>query len=213
MLQCEGPIVSGADAEYLEAKVSLALMETKCLVLDVAAVSRVDSSGLGLMVRLMMRARRAGGDLKFASPPTFVTNLLEVTRLSAIFEAFPSQREAVMSYRKPTAPVSKPTVPKARIIFFDRSSDLCAFVRSVLSAHGYEVLSATLVSDAKVLLKAERTDVLMLGPNTSDLTASLLALAPNATIIELDQQFQAWEAEQAGTMLLQLLRESKKASA
>jgi len=212
VLQCEGPIISGSDIECLEAKVTSALVETKDLVLDVSEVSRVDSCGLGLLVRLLMRARKAGGDLKLACPPAFVTNLLEVTRLSAIFQVFRSQHEAVMSSRTPASLVSKLTTPKTRIVFLDRSYDLCAFVRTVLTGHGYEVLSATLLADAKILLKAERTDFLMLGPNRGDFTASLQTLAPNATVIELDQQFQALEAERASTALLQLLRANNNAS-
>lgn len=221
VLLCEGGIISGMETEYLEEKVSLALAETKYLVLEVSAVPRIDSTGLGMMVRLLTRARKAGGDLKLACPPPFVTNLLEVTKLSTLFQVFPSDREAVLSYRNATAEVSTPAEPKARIIFLDQSSDLCIFVRTVLAAHGYEVLSTTLVSEARILLKAGNTDVLMLGPNTShfkfdgpSLVASLAALAPKATIIELGEQFDTSEAGQAGTLLLQLLHEeTRKATA
>ena len=220
MLRCEGPIISGVEAEYVEEKVSLTLAETKYLVLEVSGVRRVDSGGLGVLVRLLTRIRKAGGDLKLASPPGFVTSLLEITRLPKLFDVFPSEREAVLSFRKPTSEVSKPPSPTARIVFLDQSSDVCAFVRSVLSSHGYEVLSTTLVSEARILLKAGNTDVLMLGPNTShfkfdgpSLAASLAALAPKAIVIELDKQFQSSEAEQAGSTLLQVLREKYKASA
>lgn len=220
VLRCEGPIISGLEAEYLEKKVSLTLEETKYLVLEVSGVPRVDSGGLGLLVRLSMRARQAGGDLKLASPPPFVTRLLEMTRLSTLFGIFSSEREAVASFRKASPEVSKPPSPAARIVFLDRSPDVCAFVRTMLSSHGYEVLSATLVSDAKVLLKAGNTDVLMLGPNTShfkleghSLIGSLATLAPKARVIELDKQFQFSAAEEAGTALLQLLREKYEVTA
>jgi anti-anti-sigma factor len=220
VLRCKGPIISGSDAEYLEEQVKLTFEETKYLVLEVSGVPRVDSGGLGLLVRLSMRARQAGGDLKLASPPPFVTRLLEVTRLSAMFGIFSSEREAIVSFRKPTPEVSRPPSPAARIVFLDQSPDVCAFVRSILSSHGYEVLSATLVSDARILLKAGNTDVLMLGPNTSHFkfeghspVGSLAALAPKATVIELDKQFQSSEAEQAGSVLLQLLREKCKTRA
>jgi len=209
------------EAKHLEKKISSELEEgSRYLVLEVGAVQRVDSGGLGMMVRLMMRARKAGGDLKLACPPIFVTNLLEMTRLSRLFQVFPSEREAVVSYRKSRPEVPKPATPKARIIFLDQSSDVCAFVRTVLTAHGYEVLSTTLVSEARVFLKVGNTDVLMLGPNTShfsfdgsSLVASLAVLAPKVTVIELDEQFQTSDAEQAGTALLQLLRGRKEAGA
>ena len=220
VLRCEGPIISGSEAEYLEEQVSLTFEETKYLVLEVSGVPRVDSGGLGLLVRLSMRARHAGGDLKLAAPPPFVTRLLEMTRLSTLFGIFSSEKEAILSFRKPTPEVPRPASPAARIVFLDQSPDVCAFVRSILSSHGYEVLSATLLSDARILLKAGNTDVLMLGPNTSHFRSeghspigTLAALAPKATVIELDKQFQSSEAEQAGSTLLQLLREKYKASA
>ena len=221
VLLCEGEIKSGMETEYLEEKVSLALAETKYLVLEVSAVPLIDSMGLGMMVRLLTRARKAGGDLKLACPPPFVTKLLEVTKLLTLFQVFPSEREAVLSYRNATLEVSTPAEPKARIIFLDQSSDLCIFVRTVLTAHGYEVLSTNLVSEARIFLKAGNTDVIMLGPNTPhfkfdgpSLVASLAALVPKATVIELDEQFDTSDAEQAGTVLLQLLDEkTRKATA
>jgi anti-sigma B factor antagonist len=219
VLRCEGPIISGPEAECLEEKVGLILWETKYLVLVVSGVPRVDSGGLGLLVRLLMRTRQAGGDLKLASPPPFITRLLEMTRLSTLFGIFPSEREAVVSFRKPTPEVPRPS-PAARIVFLDQSPDVCAFVRTMLTSHGYEVRSVTCVSDAKIFLKTGNTDVLILGPNTPhskfeghSLIESLAALAPKAKVIELDEQFQFSAAEEAGAALLQLLREKFQASA
>jgi anti-anti-sigma factor len=108
VLECEGMIVSGPEAEHLEEKVNWELTEgSKHLVMELGAISRVDSAGLGLMVRLMTRARKAGGDLKLASPPAFVGNLLQMTRLATLFQVFHSEQEAVLSYRGP-----KPQIPK-----------------------------------------------------------------------------------------------------
>ena len=220
VLLCEGEIKSGMETEYLEEKVSLALAETKYLVLEVSAVPLIDSMGLGMMVRLLTRARKAGGDLKLACPPPFVTKLLEVTKLLTLFQVFPSEREAVLSYRNATPEASTPAEPKARIIFLDQSSDLCIFVRTVLTAHGYEVLSTNHAKEARILLLVGNTDVLILGPNTSQVTsgspslaASLAALSPKTTVIELDKEFQTLEAEEAGNVLLQLLSEKKKTGA
>ena len=92
-------------------------------------------------------------------------------------------------------------------------------MRTVLTAHGYEVVSATLVREVKIHLQVGKTDVVVLGPNQPQLgfegpslAAFLMKLAPAATVIELDRQFQTLEAEQASTILLQLMGEKKKAS-
>jgi len=93
-------------------------------------------------------------------------------------------------------------------------------VRTVLTAHGYEVLSATLVREVKIHLQVGKTDIVVLGPNQPQigfegpsLMAFLTKLAPKATVIELDPQFQTLEAEQASTILLQLVGGKKAASA
>ncbi len=221
ILQCEGMIVSGQEAEHLEEKINRELTEgARHLVMELGAISRVDSAGLGMMVRLMTRARKAGGDLKLASPPAFVGSLLQMTRLATLFHVFPSEQEAVLSYRGPKPQMAKPESAKARIILLDQSFDVCAFVRTVLSAHGYEVLSTMLAKEARILLQVGNTDVLLLGPNTPrvgfegpSLAAFLAALAPKATVIELDRHFQTLEAEQAGSILLQLVGGKKAAGA
>ena len=220
VLVCEGPIVSGAEAEHLEQRIVSELDDgTRRLVLEVGAVTRLDSSGLGLMVRLLMCARKAGGDLAIACPPAFVVSLLEMTRLSKLFHVFPSEHEAVASYRRTAPELAKPASPHARVIFLDQSADLGALVRTVLTVHGYEVLSATLVREVKIHLQVGKTDIVLIGPNRPQigfegpsLTAFLTKLAPAAAVIELDRQFQTLEAEQASAILLQLMGEKKKAS-
>ncbi len=204
VFHCDGPIISGPEAEYLEKTLDLELREgSKRLVLEIATVTRVDSGGLGLLVRLLMRARKDGGDLKLAAAPGFVINLLQATRLATLLEVFPSAQDAVMSYQH---------LPKARIVFFDPSSDICAFVQTLLTANGYEVLATSFINDAKTLLKSGKTDFLILGPNTSDAelsaasaAVSMAAVTPAAVVIKLSKDFQESDAERAGTALLQLI--------
>lgn len=220
ILESEGMIVSGSETEHLEQKVDWELTEgSKRLVMDLAAVSRVDSAGLGMMVRLRTRARKAGGDLKLASPPAFVTDLLRMTRLETLFQVFPSAQEAVLSYRERKAEAPKTAPATARIIFLDQSADVCAFVRTVLGAHGYEVLSTTFIREARILLRTGKVDIFLLGPNTShfpssgpELVASLSALAPKARVIELSKDFQALDAEHAGVALLQAVNLKEEAT-
>jgi hypothetical protein len=82
------------------------------------------------------------------------------------------------------------------------------------------VLSATLVREVKIHLQVGKTDIVVLGPNRPQigfegpsLAAFLTALAPRATVIELEPQFQTLEAEQAGNILLQVVGGSNAAGA
>lgn len=69
------------------------------LVLDLAGVPYVDSSGLGVLVATMKRARAAGGDIKLCALQPDVRSLLEMTRLVKIIDVHPSRAEAVASWQ------------------------------------------------------------------------------------------------------------------
>lgn len=54
------------------------------LVVDLAAVDSIDSSGLGALISGLKAARQSGGDLRIASPGTQVTAVLELTNLNRV---------------------------------------------------------------------------------------------------------------------------------
>ena len=68
------------------------------LVLDLAAVQYLDSSGLGAFVASMKHARSAGGDIKLCALHTDVRSIFEMTRLIKVVEAFGTRAEAVASW-------------------------------------------------------------------------------------------------------------------
>jgi anti-anti-sigma factor len=55
------------------------------LILDMAAVSLIDSSGLGALVSLRSRAANAGRRVGLAAPPSQVLRVLEITGLRSTF--------------------------------------------------------------------------------------------------------------------------------
>ncbi|MFF9909095.1 STAS domain-containing protein [Streptomyces sp. NPDC013457] len=52
------------------------------LVLDLSALSFMDSSGLNVLIRAAREAREAGGDLHLAAPAPAVRRILEITGLT-----------------------------------------------------------------------------------------------------------------------------------
>jgi anti-sigma B factor antagonist len=56
------------------------------LLLDLAGLTFVDSTGLGVFVRAGKELRAAGGGLVLRSPGERVANLLSITRLEEVFE-------------------------------------------------------------------------------------------------------------------------------
>lgn len=65
------------------------------LALRLDQVSFVDSSGLSVFVHAVKMARAAGGDVILVKPTPAVRSVLELTRLSRIFEIWDDESSAV----------------------------------------------------------------------------------------------------------------------
>jgi anti-anti-sigma factor len=209
VIKCFGKIVAGEESQTLEAAFTRAVQNSNRLVLDVAEVSRVDSSGMGLLVRFLSRIRANGGDLRLGAPQPFFRSLLEMTKLSKIVRIYDTEEEAIVSFLKEPAGTSKETAPAGPLaLFLDQSADLCAFVRKLLNANGYEVITTCRLRDAKLLLNTTEVSWLVLGPNCSELpcdrvVAELKPLAKDAKLLQLERGFQMDDAEKAALQLLQ----------
>jgi len=208
VVRCAGRLVAGQESALLEEALKRGLREFNGVVLNVTEVNYVDSSGMGLMVRFLWHARTRGGDLRLSGPTPFVTKLLEVTKLSAVLRIYADEESAIVSFLKEgayTPADSANTGP--RVLFLDPSPDTCAFVRALLSRHGYRVLSTGLMGDAKILLNASTVDVIVLGPDSGSLSSSatldvLQRLAPAAKTVVLEREFKSRAADEAGIALL-----------
>jgi anti-anti-sigma factor len=75
------------------------------LVLDMREVTRLDSAGIGMLVSKFLSARRNGGSLKILRPTARTDHLMEITKLSTIFEIFEDEEAAVRSFGGPVAGV------------------------------------------------------------------------------------------------------------
>lgn len=211
ILQCSGRIVVGEEANALDAALHAATLEFHRVVLNLADVTRLDSWGLGVIVRYSSNLRKRGGDIRFAAQPPFVTETLDVTQLSTIFLSFATEEEAVHSFLNRDPGHTATPQGGHRVLVVDRSADLGAFVRAVLTQYGYEVKSASLVSDARILLGVEPVDYILVGPGSPQMpSASVLAalknLAPQATALELTRDFRTFDAKQAAEILLEMFQ-------
>ena len=68
------------------------------LVVDMANVDFVDSSGLGAIVGVLKAARQAGGDLRIARPTEQLRSILELTMLDRVLRPYESVEEALTGY-------------------------------------------------------------------------------------------------------------------
>ena len=79
---------------------SLLQQDHKKLLLDLGGVSYVDSAGLGQLVQVHATTTRQGGVLKLLSVTKRLRDLLVVTKLLVVFDAFDSEAEALASFAK-----------------------------------------------------------------------------------------------------------------
>ena len=169
IIRCAGVIVVGDSLAKLEEELRRAMSETDRIVLDLKGVDRIDSTGMGLLVRFLSHIRSKGGDLRLCSPSQFVRKLLAATKLDSVFLVYTSDYNAIASFFVRGAPGEERREPAATILFLDPSEDLCAFARSVLGQHGYEVLTTSSFDDAQLLVQAAQPSVILVGCQTAKL--------------------------------------------
>ncbi|MBZ5585018.1 MAG: STAS domain-containing protein [Acidobacteriia bacterium] len=68
------------------------------VVLDLSRVSRIDSSGLGELMRLHAHLLRASGALKLVSPSAPVARLFRVTHIDSILDTYENENAALDSF-------------------------------------------------------------------------------------------------------------------
>ena len=209
IIHCVGRIVLGEEVKSLEAALGQSVRECGHVVLNLGEVTRLDSIGLGLVVRYVTNLRKRGGDLRLAAPPAFVVRLLELTMLTEVMQTYPTEQDAISSFRNKTPAQNTQDCPGPRVLVVDSSADLCVFIRSVLAQHGFDVKSTNLVRDAKTLLQVGDIDVILIGPSTPQLSSetvaqSLGAVAPNIKTLQLGADFKSHHAHEAAEILLEM---------
>jgi anti-anti-sigma factor len=68
------------------------------VILDMAGVEAIDSSGLGTILFLAKKCRALGGDLKIVSIRPEVKSVFEIVKFDKILQIFNSLDDAVISY-------------------------------------------------------------------------------------------------------------------
>lgn len=68
------------------------------LVLNLAQVPMIDSSGIGILVRTLTSAKQRGGSVKLVSPSKLAMQTLKIVGLLNLFEVFDDEAKAVASY-------------------------------------------------------------------------------------------------------------------
>jgi anti-sigma B factor antagonist len=102
VLDLRGRLMLGDGTEALRNRVRQLIKSGYTqIILNLEDVSYIDSVGLSTLVSTYTTTRREGGDMKLLNLTKRVHDLLQITRLSTVFEIYDSLEEAQRSFRLP----------------------------------------------------------------------------------------------------------------
>jgi anti-anti-sigma factor len=99
VLEMNGRIVLGNDAKTVEWKVDELLKEgCKNLIFDLAGVTVLDSTGVGILVMCYARMRKTGGTLHIAGAQGMVEHTLRMTNVDRLLQLYPTVAAAAAAF-------------------------------------------------------------------------------------------------------------------
>lgn len=99
VVQLRGPLRMGQAVDGLRQAIQEAVSagDTR-IVLNLAEVPMIDSSGIGLLVRFMASTKQLGGNIKLVQPNKYAIQTLRLVGVLNLFEIFDDDDAAVDSF-------------------------------------------------------------------------------------------------------------------
>jgi len=99
ILDLEGNLTIGNAEETLRKRIEeLVASDRKYMLINLANVPMIDSSGIGGLVKSFTHAKNNGGKLKLLKPTRLAQQLLSITGLLSVFEVFEDEAVALASF-------------------------------------------------------------------------------------------------------------------
>ncbi len=100
VIELTGKITIGSGDVKLRELVNAAIEEGKSkILLDLAGVNAIDSSGIGEMVACYTTVKKRDGQLKLLRMSHKINDILQVTQLITVFDVFETEADALASFR------------------------------------------------------------------------------------------------------------------
>ncbi|MEK7725128.1 MAG: STAS domain-containing protein [Acidobacteriota bacterium] len=100
ILDLVGNVKMGEDVVNLRQALRILITEgEKKILLNLAGISLIDSSGLGELVAGYISLQKIGGELKLLNLTTRVSELMMITKLLTVFDSFEDEGEAINSFQ------------------------------------------------------------------------------------------------------------------
>ncbi len=210
IVKCAGRVVAGNEVEQLQKEISAHLPEYRHFVLHLEGVNFIDSSGLGLLVRLAASARSARGDLRLCNPSREVAHVLQITNLNRVLESHGSEADAITAFYQRGSEANIEGKQGKTVVCVDESTNVLAYVRELLRHAGFDPVTTPNLVDARILIKAARPAVVILGPSSSgrqnEKAHPLKDVLQGIPTITLDGSFSTADAGEAAQHVLDQVR-------
>lgn len=210
VVKCDGAIVDGAESAALRQHVNDSLEHTMAIVLDLGEVHFIDSSGLGLLVRILSRTGR--DRLKLCGLTARVSETLRITRLTSVFDCHESEADAIAAfYGESTRSTGPSTFAAPSVLCVEKSADLLTYMQEVLRQAGVSVMTTNNLPDAVTLLKAVAPRVVLVtqGMRTAGSAGTVETfnrLVGPLAVIELPGDFARHDPGETGPQLVDRVR-------
>ncbi len=100
IIELSGKITIGSGDVKLRELINAALESgTSKILLNLAGVSAIDSSGIGEMVACYTTVTNRDGQLKLMKLSPKINDILQVTQLITVFDVFDNETEALANFR------------------------------------------------------------------------------------------------------------------
>ena len=99
-LNLTGTLEIGTDTQHLTELVKSHLQAGENqILLDLAGVRYIDSTGISALIQIYSAAKNTGGAMKLIRLTRRVHDVLQITRLSSVFEIYNDPEKAIQSFR------------------------------------------------------------------------------------------------------------------
>jgi len=104
ILELSGRVVAGEEVDSVRKMIhDLVDHDHKKISLNLSQVTRIDSTGIGMLVEAVIYSVKQGGRLNLYKIPRLVHNILFTHRLLQAFEIYGTEEEAIAALEKAAA--------------------------------------------------------------------------------------------------------------
>ncbi len=96
-----GTQLLAASLELAELSKAIRLESDRKVLIDLSKVSRIDSTGLGVLMQCYCHAVKNAGVLKLLRPDAPVRRVLNVTKIDSVLQTFEDEAAAIESFGRP----------------------------------------------------------------------------------------------------------------